>query len=80
MHIGAYYYTVSTSTSESKKDAEHFISLLKDHEFDLPVYMDVEDPRQFALSKTDLTTVITTFCDTLVANKYYAGLYTGGYA
>ena len=80
LHIGAYYYTVSTSTTESKKDAEHFISLLKDHTFDLPVYMDVEDPRQFALSKTDLTTVITTFCDTLVSKKYYAGLYTGGYA
>lgn len=80
LHVGAYYYTVSTSAAESKKDAEHFISLLKNHNFDLPVYMDVEDSRQFQLSKNTLTNVIKTFCDTLIKAGYYAGLYTGGYA
>ena len=42
--------------------------------------MDVEDNRQFALTARELTNVIKAFCDTLVDNKYYAGLYTGGSA
>lgn len=80
LHIGAYYYTVSTSTADAKKDAEHFISLLSGKKFDMPIYMDVEDSRQFALSKDALTKVITTFCDIVNAKGYYAGLYMSGSA
>lgn len=80
LHVGAYYYTVCTSVAEAKKDAEHILTLLKGHDFDMPIYMDVEDPRQFKLSKSELTAIIKTFCDTLVKAGYYAGLYTGGYA
>lgn len=46
----------------------------------MPIYMDVEDPRQFKLSKRELTDVIKTFCDALIDAGYYAGLYTGGHA
>lgn len=80
LHVGAYYYTVCTSITEAKKDAEHIIGLLKGHEFDMPIYMDVEDPRQFKLSKSELTAVIKTFCDALIKAGYYAGLYIQGSA
>ena len=80
LHVGAYYYTVVTSVDEAKKDAEHLINLLKGHKFDMPIYMDVEDPRQFKLSKATLTAVIKTFCDTLIKAGYYAGLYIQGSA
>jgi hypothetical protein len=66
--------------AEAKKDAEHIIKLLKGHDFDMPIYMDVEDPRQFELSKRELTDIIKTFCNALIDAGYYAGLYTGGYA
>ena len=80
LHIGAYYYTVCTSVTEAKKDAEHIIGLLKSHEFDMPIYMDVEDPRQFKLSKRELTNIIKTFCNALIKAGYYAGLYIQGSA
>lgn len=80
LHVGAYYYTVCTSVEEAKKDAEHIIGLLKGHDFDMPIYMDVEDPRQFKLSKSELTAVIKTFCDALIKAGYYAGLYIQGSA
>lgn len=80
LHVGAYYYTVCTSVAEAKKDAEHIIGLLKGHEFDMPIYMDVEDPRQFKLSKRELTDVIKAFCNTLIKAGYYAGLYIQGSA
>ncbi len=80
LHVGAYYYTVCTSVAEAKKDAEHIIGLLKGHTFDMPIYMDVEDPRQFKLSKRELTDIIKTFCDALIKAGYYAGLYIQGSA
>lgn len=80
LHVGAYYYTVVTSVTEAKKDAQHLIGLLKGHKFDMPIYMDVEDSRQFQLSKRTLTDVIKAFCDTLIAAGYYAGLYIQGSA
>lgn len=80
LHVGAYYYTVCTSIAEAKKDAEHIIGLLKGHDFDMPIYMDVEDPRQFKLSKNTLTAIIKTFCDALIKAGYYAGLYIQGSA
>lgn len=42
--------------------------------------MDVEDPRQFQLSKRTLTDVIKTFCDVLDKKGYIGGVYTGGSA
>lgn len=80
LHVGAYYYTVCTSIAEAKKDAEHIIGLLKGHSFDMPIYMDVEDPRQFKLSKRELTDIIKTFCNALIKAGYYAGLYIQGSA
>lgn len=80
LHVGAYYYTVVTSIEEAKKDAEHLIGLLKGHKFDMPIYMDVEDPRQFKLSKATLTSVIKAFCDALIKAGYYAGIYIQGSA
>ena len=80
LHVGAYYYTVVTSVEEAKKDAQHLIGLLTGHKFDMPIYMDVEDPRQFQLSKRALTDIIKAFCETLIEAGYYAGLYTSGSA
>ena len=80
IHVGAYYYTVTTDISNAKADADHFAKLISGKTFDLPVYMDVEDSRQFALSKRALTDVIKTFCDRMNELGYYSGLYTGGYA
>ncbi len=80
LHIGFYYYTVTTSIGEAKKDGDHFADLIGDKDYDLPCYMDVEDPAQFQLSRDNLTNVIKSFCDTLNNRGYYAGLYTGGSA
>ena len=78
LHIGYYYYTVSTNTKDAVKDAEHMMTLLKGKTYDLPWYMDVEDPKQIKLSKRDLTDVIKRFCDTLINNDIYAGVYMSG--
>ena len=81
LHIGFYYYTVTTDISNAVGDADHFYNLIRNYTAcDLPCYMDVEDPRQFSLSRRALTDVIKAFCDRLINHGCYAGLYTGGSA
>lgn len=80
LHIGFYYYTNVTDVNEAKLDAEHMIGLIGDKFYDLPWYMDVEEPCQYKLGREPLTRVIQSFCDTLLAAGHYSGLYTGGYA
>ncbi|MBP3883628.1 MAG: hypothetical protein J6D54_01645 [Olsenella sp.] len=80
LHVGAYYYTTSCDCDAAFADAEHCLSLLDGYDLDMPVYMDVEDGRQFSLSARELTDVIKTFCDRVNAAGRYAGLYTGGSA
>lgn len=78
LHIGAYYYSVAITTEDAKKDAGHFCQLVSSYSFDLPLYMDVEDHHQLALSKRELTDVIKTFCDIVNNKGYYAGIYMSG--
>jgi len=79
LHVGAYYYTTTRDVANAKRDAEHCLGLLKGYDLDMPVYMDVEDARQFQLSKRDLTDVIKVFCDKVDESRK-AGIYTGGNA
>lgn len=77
-NVGVYYYTTSTTNAAAKADAEHLLGLIKGKSLNMPVYMDVEDRRQYGLSKRALTDVIKTFCDTIEAAGYKAGIYVNG--
>jgi len=77
---GVYYYTDVITVADARADADHCVSLLGGRKPDLGIYMDVEDKRQFNLSKRALTDVIKAFCDRIEELGYRAGLYTGGYA
>lgn len=80
LHVGVYYYDATTSTTQAKKNAAHFLTLIKGKDFDLPCYMDVEEASQLNLAKRTLTDIIKAFCDAVKAGGRYAGLYTGGSA
>lgn len=80
LHVGAYYYGVSTDTANARADADHCAQLLAGKSFDMPVYYDVEDGKQLAIGQRALTDVVKAFCDRIGVLGYCAGLYTGGYA
>jgi hypothetical protein len=77
---GVYFYTTSTTVNAAIEDADYCVNLIHGHGLRLPVFMDVEDAEQFALSPRKLTDVIKAFCDRVQERGYRAGLYTGGYA
>lgn len=78
LHVGAYYYTTSTTNTDAKADAEHFYGLLKGKQLDMPAYMDVEDAKQYALGRRALTDVIKSFCDAIDKTGLKAGIYVNG--
>lgn len=78
LHIGAYYYSTATDTATAKADAQHCVSLLRGRDFDLPIYIDVEDAGQTTIGKRRLTDVILTFIREVESAGYIGGVYTSG--
>lgn len=78
--VGVYFYTTSTTINAALGDADYCVDLIHGYDLKLPVFMDVEDNKQFQLSPRALTDVIKAFCARVQEHGYRAGLYTGGYA
>lgn len=75
--VGAYWFSRALSVTQAKYEAEYFYNnILKGKQFELPVYIDVENKTQLSVGKRNLTDIIKTFCDTLENKGYYVGIYT----
>ena len=74
--VGVYQYSMATNTTQAKKEAETlYNSVLKGREFELPIYIDVEDKVQLDLGKAALTDIIKTWCEYLEGKGYWVGIY-----
>lgn len=76
INVGAYWYSKAMSVEDAKRDAEYFYKLLKGKQFDLPVYIDVEEKSQLNLGKDKLTSIIDAFLSYLENLGYYVGIYS----
>ena len=76
LDIGAYLYSYATTATAAAADANRTISWLGTKTFEYPIFLDIEHDSQKNLSKTTLTNIVMTYCDTLVENGFYPGLYT----
>ena len=74
--VGVYHYSMATSVSDAVKEAKLMLDILKGKQFEYPIYLDVEDKVQKALSKDVLTNIIKIYCDTLEKAGYYVGIYS----
>ncbi len=75
LKIGAYWYAYATTKSDAIKEAETCLACIKGKTFDMPVYYDVEEWSQAYLSKSQLTTVMDSFCSKIESCGYRAGIY-----
>ena len=74
--VGAYYYSTADTVEFAKKEAEYVLSLLKEKQFELPIYFDVENnERQAALSMALLTEIADAFCSAMEDAGYFVGVY-----
>ncbi len=77
MQLGAYFYSHSTTYAGAKADAQYVISIIEENNmyFEYPIYYDVEEDDQTALSQTNFTNLCLGWCETMEAAGYLPGIY-----
>jgi GH25 family lysozyme M1 (1,4-beta-N-acetylmuramidase) len=75
LHVGAYWYSYATTPERAKREAQGFIQTIKGKQFDMPVYMDLEEKSQFTTGKANCSAMVKAFCDALEDAGYWSGLY-----
>lgn len=78
--VGVYQYSMARSVAEAQQEAEFLYTyVLKGKKFEYPIYIDIEDKTQLALSREALTDIAVAWCEYLEAKKYFVGIYAGKY-
>ena len=74
--VGVYQYSMAQTPSQARKEAETlYNNVLKGRQFELPIYIDVEDKVQLALGKSALTDIVKAWCEYLENKGYFVGIY-----
>jgi LysM repeat protein len=74
--VGVYYFGRDLSVNDAKLSAQHLISLLKDKQFEYPIYYDVEADMLTRTSKSLLTKIVKEFCGIVSNAGYLVGIYS----
>lgn len=75
LHVGAYYYVGPRflTKTDGRADANRFKKILAGKQFDLPVYLDLEEPPKG--KKPGVTRAAISFCETMEEAGYFVGIY-----
>ena len=73
--VGAYWYCTATTVADAKAQAKLFLQIISGKKFAYPVYMNLEEPAQFALGKAKCSELADAFLTVLEQAGYFAGLY-----
>lgn len=76
LNVGAYWYSYATSVDAAKAEVKNCMNTIGGKEFDLPVFLDVEEYRQAVLPRRTLTDIISAFCDGIKSYGYDVGMYS----
>lgn len=77
--VGAYWYSYAMNEEEARKEADVFLAVIKNKQFEMPVYYDVEEKAQFDLGKAKVSAIIRAFLERVESHDYWVGLY-GSYS
>lgn len=74
--VGAYLYSYASTVEGARLEAENCLKFIKDKQFDLPIFYDLEDEKYTGVaSKETITQMAIVFCETIIKNGYQAGIY-----
>ncbi len=74
--VGTYWYSYALSVEEAKKEAAVCLKAIENKVFEYPIYFDIENKIQLALSEDLLQKITTAFCEELEAAGYWVGIYS----
>lgn len=75
LKVGCYWYSYGMNESEMLEESKVFREVIKDFIFEMPVFLDFEEPKQFKLPKYTINKMIKTFLDDMESKGYWVGLY-----
>ena len=79
--VGAYWFTKALNVNEAVKEADYFYEkILKNRQFELPIFIDVEHSAVFSLGKKALTDTVIAWCERLEERGFWVGIYSTVYA
>lgn len=73
--VGAYHYSYCTSIDNAIKEAQNCLNYIQGKEFELPVFIDLEEQRTANLGIDNVTEIALRFCRTIESAGYKAGVY-----
>lgn len=73
--VGAYWYSYAMSEDEARLEADVFLSVIKGKQFEMPVYFDLEEKKQFDLGKEKVSAIMCAFLERVESAGYFVGLY-----
>lgn len=74
--FGVYLFSYANTVEKARSEAEHTLRLIKGHKLTLGVWYDIEDTNTSgSVSKSSLTNIINTYCNTIKNAGYEAGIY-----
>lgn len=73
--VGAFLYSYCTSIENAEKEAENCLKHIAGKQFDLPIYIDLEEARTKVLGIDAVTQIALIFCRKIRNAGYRAGVY-----
>lgn len=73
--VGAYWFTWARTVAEAEEEANLCISLLKDKQFEYPIFLDLEQEAIYKTGKSNVSAIIRAFLSKVEKAGYWVGLY-----
>ena len=75
--VGVYWFSKALTTQQAEEEADYLYEhILRGKQFELPIYIDVENKTQLGVGKRLLTDIIKTWCDRLEKKGFWVGIYS----
>ncbi|MBQ8296422.1 MAG: glycoside hydrolase family 25 protein [Ruminococcus sp.] len=73
---GVYWYSYATTVEEAYREAEVCYQIIKDYNFEYPLFFDIEEDEHELLSTATVSAIIDAFCSTMQDKGYYVSVYS----
>lgn len=75
LNVGAYWYSYAQTPAEALLEAKTFVEVLKNKQFSMPVYVDIEENSVLSRGEKIVSAIADTFIKYMESAGYYCGLY-----
>ena len=76
LDVGAYFYSYALSEAQARQEAYDVLSYIEGKTFEYPIYFDMEEQFQTHLSTERRMEMCRTFCELMIENGYFPGVYS----